>query len=65
MLLFPVNLYLLSDRLPLEEQGWGSVLKVIEWPIYFVLIDSEGFDNFHPQWLCVQMRKRDVDQVTD
>lgn len=49
VLLFSVNLCLLVDCLPPEEQGWRLVLKVIEWPIYILLIDSEGFDEF---FLC-------------
>ena len=43
VLLFGINLCLPLDCLPQEEQGQCLVLTVIEWPIYILLIDSEGF----------------------
>lgn len=41
VLLFPVNLCLLVDCSPPEEQGRRLVLKAIGWPIYVALIDLE------------------------
>lgn len=43
MLSFRINLCLPVDCLPQEEGGRCLVLKVIEWPIYILLIDFEAF----------------------
>lgn len=73
VLLFGVNLCLLLDCLPQEEQGQCLVLTVIEWPIYILLIDSKGFwwgfffffFRVAPCKCVRQREKRNVEQDAD